>query len=556
MMMMKSMMLVKPAEILSDVKADKTIVSQLTTTRLAFQQKNTRRLVASYTTDVAPPPPPQSSALRRSVSKRTKTLGNPCLDLYFRVLPNTRAPYKYLDQLLPLAWSHDSLTTLKLICNLRDDYDLGKSYLQAFYRAALWLHHNHPKTLACNADTIVSEFSESVGTMDDLVEILYRLSKKDKNNTIAMANGDTDYRFLHDRVSDIFADYLREDIQNLEKQQEEILSSAAFFCPPVGSSLDRATLLCESIARKVFPIESQGLQEAHYADRVRDRLSKEVLVPLAEFLISEGSQGRGCPIKKYLEDLKASKIELEAEALLPHEIIGYANDGDVGQAAELQWKAMVEEVYLKQGKFSNCLVACNVSSGLFKNVSVALAVLVSQLGEEPWKGKVINFSPEPELHNLGDDIDNDALMSKCASVGRMVCGREIDFRKVFDMILQVAVDGNLRPDQMVKKVFVLTPHENFDWAGGSCWESDYEAIQSNFKEKGYGDAVPQIVFWQLDHYDRVPVPCRRRPGVATLGGFSSNLFKSFLDKDGEVGPHHVMEAAICGPQYQNLAVVD
>ncbi|XP_034217527.1 uncharacterized protein LOC117629130 [Prunus dulcis] len=316
--------------------------------------------------------------------------GNPCLDLYFRVLPNTRAPYKYLDQLLQLASSHDSLTTLKLICNLRDDdYDLGKYYLQAFYRKAIWLHHNHPKTLACNADTIVSEFSKSVGTMDDLVEILYRLSKKDNNNTIAMNNSNSDYRFLHDRVSDIFADYLREDIQNLEKQQEEILSSAAFACPPVGSSLDRATLLCESIAMKVFPIESQGLQEAHYTDRVRDRLSKEVLVPLAEFLSSEGSQAGGCPIKKYLEDLKASKIELEADALLPHEIIGYVNDGDVGQAAELQWKAMVEEVYLKQGKFSNCLVACNVSSGLFKDVSAGLAVLVSQLGEEPWKGKVM-----------------------------------------------------------------------------------------------------------------------------------------------------------------------
>ncbi|ONI08866.1 hypothetical protein PRUPE_5G205000 [Prunus persica] len=405
---------------------DKTVVSQLTTRRLMFQQKKSRRLVASYTTDVAPPPPPQTSALRRSVSKRA----------------STRAPYKYPDQLLPLAWSHDSLTTLKLICNLRDDdYDLGKYYLQAFYRTAIWLHHNHPKTLACNADTIVSEFSKSVGTMDDLVEILYRLSKKDNNNTIAMANSNSDYRFLHDRVSDIFADYLREDIQNLEKQQEEILSSAAFVCPPVGSSLDRATLLCESIARKVFPIESQGLQEAHYADKVRDRLSKELL---------------------YLEDLKASKIELEADALLPHEIIGYVNDGDVGQAAELQWKAMVEEVYLKQGKFSNCLVACNVSSGLFKDVSAGLAVLVSQLGEEPWKGK----------------------------------------------------------------------------------------------EKGYGDAVPQIVFWQLDHYGTASVPCRRRPGVATLGGFSNNLFKSFLDNDGEVGPHHVMEAAISGPQYQNLAVVD
>ncbi|PQQ06188.1 uncharacterized protein Pyn_02877 [Prunus yedoensis var. nudiflora] len=88
---------------------------------------------------------------------------------------------------------------------------------------------------------------------------------------------------------------------------------------------------------------------------------------------------------------------------------------------------------------------------------------------------------EPELHNLGDDIDNDALMSKCTSVGRMVCGMEIDFPQVFDMILQVAVDGNLRPDQMDKKVFVLTRLENFDRAGGSCWESDYEALQKNLK---------------------------------------------------------------------------
>ncbi|PQQ20530.1 uncharacterized protein Pyn_01170 [Prunus yedoensis var. nudiflora] len=98
----------------------------------------------------------------------------------------------------------------------------------------------------------------------------------------------------------------------------------------------------------------------------------------------------------------------------------------------------------------------------------------------------------------------------------MVCGMEIDFRKVFDMILQVAVDGNLRPDQMGKMVFVLTCLENFDRAGGSCWESDYEALQKNLKEKGYGDAVPHIVFWHLDPYKTVPVSCRRRPRVAII----------------------------------------
>ncbi|CAL9024768.1 unnamed protein product [Prunus brigantina] len=41
-----------------------------------------------------------------------------------------------------------------------------------------------------------------------------------------------------------------------------------------------------------------------------------------------------------------------------------------------------------------------------------------------------------------------------------------------------------------------------------------------------GQMNPPIIP-KLDHYDRVLVPCRMRPGLATLGGFSSNLFKSF-----------------------------
>lgn len=47
-------------------------------------------------------------------------------------------------------------------------------------------------------------------------------------------------------------------------------------------------LLCESIARRVFPREScpeyEGIEEVYYAYRIRDRLRKEVLVPLRKAL--------------------------------------------------------------------------------------------------------------------------------------------------------------------------------------------------------------------------------------------------------------------------------
>ncbi|KAJ0038858.1 hypothetical protein Pint_23794 [Pistacia integerrima] len=94
--------------------------------------------------------------------------GNPCLDFFFHVVPNT--PPHVLTHRLSSSWAHDPLTTLKLICNLRGVRGTGKSDNEGFYAAALWLHSLHPKTLACN----VASFAD-FGYFKDLPEIIYRL---------------------------------------------------------------------------------------------------------------------------------------------------------------------------------------------------------------------------------------------------------------------------------------------------------------------------------------------------------------------------------------------
>ncbi len=50
-----------------------------------------------------------------------------------------------------------------------------------------------------------------------------------------------------------------------------------------------------------------------------------------------------------------------------------------------------------------------------------------------------------------------------------------NFQKVFDLILEVAVNGNLKEDRMIKRVFVFSDME-FDQASTNNWEIDYEAI--------------------------------------------------------------------------------
>ncbi|KAB2609418.1 hypothetical protein D8674_012586 [Pyrus ussuriensis x Pyrus communis] len=102
--------------------------------------------------------------------------GNPCLDIFFRLVkPDTalqqEANRNYLNQLLPMACSHNPLTTLKLVCNLIDRYTgTGKCDRESFRVAVSWLHQNHPKTLASNLAALAGEFS----SFEAVLGILYQ----------------------------------------------------------------------------------------------------------------------------------------------------------------------------------------------------------------------------------------------------------------------------------------------------------------------------------------------------------------------------------------------
>lgn len=362
------------------------------------------------------------------------------------------------------------------------------------------------------------------------------------------------------------------------------ISLAAKWCPSLDSSFDKITLLCETIGKKVFPREEykeyEGVEEAHYAYRVRDRLRKEVLVPLRKGLelpeVYMGANEWGSlpynrvasvamktykrlffkhdeeRFKEYLGKVKSGKAKIAAGALLPHEIIASLYDEDGGQVAELQWKRTVEDM-AKIGKLSNCLAICDVSGSMHgtpMEESVALGVLVSELSQEPWKGKLITFSENPQLH----EVEGESLKAKTEFVREMEWDMNTDFQKVFDVMLEVAEKGKLKADEMIKRLFVFSDME-FDTASVNPWETDYEAIVRKYKEKRYGECVPEIVFWNLRDSRATPVPAHQ-PGVALVSGFSKNLMKMFLENGGILDPVATMEAAIAGEEYQKLVVVD
>ncbi|XP_077229434.1 uncharacterized protein LOC143862296 [Tasmannia lanceolata] len=589
--------------------------------------------------------------LTENFSPTFLSTGNPCLDFFFQVVPDT--PPETLTLRLQSAWDHNPLTALKLICQLRGVRGTGKSDKEGFYTSILWLHKNHPKTLALNLRPI-SDF----GYLKDLPEILFRLlegpdvrkiakegrlkrsrkrrrfrrnlkpkpkrKSKSKSNVpreervsaekarveiekekardlrkakiasmairaIERYDRDPNYRFLHDRTSDLLADLLISDIRSLKSDDRKSisLSLASKWCPSIDSSYDRCTLICETIARLVFPRESdpnyKDLEERYYVYRIRDRLSKEILVPLRQALelpevYMSSNRWDSLPYKRvasvamrnykklfkkhdldrfseFLDRVKEGKAKIAAGALLPHDILADVVDSDEDEeselVAELQWRRMVDDLS-KKGKLRNCLAVCDVSgsmTGTPMDVCVALGLLISDLSEDPWKGRVITFSSNPQLHL----IEGETLKEKIQFVKSMDWGMNTNFQRVFDRILKIAVRGKLEDEKMVKRIFVFSDME-FDAASENRWETDYKAIQRKFRERGYV-SVPEIVFWNLRESVSIPVTGEEK-GVSLVSGYSKNLLTLFMDGGGVVNPVALMKAAISGDEYKKLVVFD
>ncbi|KAL6603083.1 hypothetical protein ACP70R_043444 [Stipagrostis hirtigluma subsp. patula] len=589
-----------------------------------------------------PTKPPPAKGFTEKGSPTFVSSGDPCLDFFFHVVPGT--PAATVTSLLADAWAAEPNTALRLACNLLGVRGTGKSDRRGFYAAALWMHDCHPATLALNVRAI-AEFGYLkdipeilhrvvnggvstrrqlgkkekarlaakggfVGLRDrappctaegeaapprhiytkeehdaanrERERVIYRVRRAEAAaRAVATYHRDPTYRFLHDRAADMFADLLAEDLQKLADGKIAALSLAGKWCPSLNCRYDRSELLCESIARRLFPKGSapdlpEDMPEEHYVYQARNRLRK-ALEPLRRALelpevfitarawgdvvyprVASGAMRNYRKLffkhdaerfKQYLHEVQAGKAKIAAGAVLPHEILASIDSDGV---ADLQWERMVSDLQAL-GKLNNCIAVCDVSgsmTGLSMEVCVALGLLVSELSDEPWRHRVITFSARPQLHLIGGKT----LVDKTNFIRRMEWGINTDFQAVFDKLLRVAVDGNLPPERMVRRVFVFSDME-FDQASTRPWETDYEAITRKFTEAGYGEAVPEIVFWNLRDSRSVPVTAAQK-GVALVSGFSKNMVKPFLDGDGIVSPRAIMEKAISGLEYEKLVVFD
>lgn len=465
------------------------------------------------------------------------TTNNACVDLFFKMTQDLHKNENFYE-LINNSWEVSPLDTMKIIYQSRDCRG-GKGTKKTFIEAIKYLSYEHYDWVEQNMSII-----PTFGRYKDWIELL-------NNNT-------------NTYIINLICNQLKEDI--IDMQEGKPVTLLAKWIPSEKKQFNKKNHITKMITKELF-----GENEKEPYKKFR----KEYLTPLRYYLkIVENfmcsnrwdeinfSIVPSCAMNKlkkafqkhtpekfadWVNAVKEGKAKINAKQLQPHELAKhYINGGEYDDIVELQWQQIVENAS-KLGNFEDSIVLSDVSgsmNGTPLEVSIALGILISSLTAEPFRNTVISFDTLPTMHIIPDSCTT--LQQKVESMKEVPWGGTTNLYKVFELILNRAIQYGLSPDQMPKRLYILSDMQ-FDTAFEDNTKTIFENIENLYSKTVY--KRPDIIFWNLrsDTTSDFPVS-ESQKGVATISGFSPSILKNILNGD-EVTPYTIMRNVIDDERY-------
>jgi len=175
------------------------------------------------------------------------------------------------------------------------------------------------------------------------------------------------------------------------------------------------------------------------------------------------------------------------------------------------------------------------------DVAISLGLYLAEKNQGKFKDTFLTFSSTPELLHLKGNI-----VEKCVQMAKSDWGMSTDLHAAFEKILDVAVKGSVPQGEMPEMLLILS-----DMQFNQCVthnDSAMEMIERKYAAAGY--TVPQVVFWNLNASDNVPVKADKS-GAALVSGFSPSIVKAILAADmSEFTPYGIMMKTIMNDRYK------
>jgi hypothetical protein len=241
--------------------------------------------------------------------------------------------------------------------------------------------------------------------------------------------------------------------------------------------------------------------------------------------------GRNAPTQygAYLEALQkigtsdaVEGVKINASTLFPHDVIRSFNNGNKA-IAEQQWKALpnfagVQNV-LPIADVSGSMDTCVSGSVTAMDVSIGLAMYISEKQDSAFKNVIMTFSDSPKLFKM----TGNSTYSNYETVRNANWAMNTNIQAAFKKILEFGKENNVATEDMPKYILIISDMEFDACARGT----NYDSIKIQYENSGY--ELPKIVFWNVNARN-VQFPITSKDDrTCLISGYSPSIMKSVLN---------------------------
>lgn len=249
----------------------------------------------------------------------------------------------------------------------------------------------------------------------------------------------------------------------------------------------------------------------------------------------------------YKARLTAGTDKVNASAVYPYDVIKTLRHGGDSVVADAQWASLPNYIGdasvmpLVDVSGSMCCPVGGNANLQCIDVALSLGLYCADKNTGVFKDTFLTFSAKPKAQ-----VVKGTLAQKMSQMNSSDWGMNTNLHAAFDEILRIAVKGGVNASDMPKTLLILSDMQ-FDQCV-SFDDSAHQMIKRKYKEAGYD--VPNIVFWNLNSKDNVPVKFDKR-GTALVSGFSPAVMKGILS-GADMTPYGIMLATVDVPRYSVL----
>ena len=465
--------------------------------------------------------------------------GSACVDLFGSIGSFRDRSKNDIERLFFEAYRENPLIAARILFYSRDVRG-GLGERRTFRTLLKRLSYSHPEVILPNLDLI-----GVYGRFDDLYELVGTP--------------------LEDQMWAAMKKQLDEDVANFNAGNSVSILAKWIKSPDASSKKTRklGKLTAEKLGYSVYDFKRLlrklrkhiGIVERYMSSGQWDQISYPA-VPSRAMLVYRDSFKRHDEerFSDYVGNALKGKAKINSAALFPYDIVAPIllhglSTGPTYDSLEAQWRQLPD--YVEKG--TNAIVMADVSGSMTCDKcrplasSIGLAIYFAERNVGAYHDLFMTFSGRPNVVRL----KGETLAQKVLFLKDVDWDSTTNLEAAFDLVLDIAVNNRVPPEQMVKSIIVVSDME-IDFCMSRSWDF-YSHICVKFNEAGF--KIPNIVFWNVNSRHDVFHADSKRRGVQLCSGQSTATFKTLI-KSIDMTPVEMMLSVVNSERYMPVTVAD